>query len=105
MTDADTEDADIWRDVPPKMQALAAEHDLSDRETARAFRSFVLQVSPTSIRSRVARCETMAEVRAWVAVYNHLSWQLPPKYEDLGAAMGKQAERVRDDQAEATADD
>ena len=69
-----------------------------DEETRRrARRMFSLAIDERMCRSRIRECETMAEVRAWVAVYNELDDQLPPRYEDLGAALTAQAERVRGD--------
>lgn len=68
-----------------------------DEETRRrARRMLSLGIDPKMCRSRIRECETMAEVFAWVAVYNELDGQLPPRYDDLGAALTAQSEQVRE---------
>ena len=99
-TDTDP-DEDLWREVPTRVREMAAEHDLDAFETARAWRMLVMQISPGECKSRIRGCETMAGVRAWVAVYNQLAWQLPPGYSDADVGINlpetahEQAKRVR----------
>jgi len=66
------------------------------RDTA-ARAADMRQKSPVAdIRSRIRECETLGEVRAWLAEYNRLKDQLPPRKQDLQKTIADQAERVRE---------
>lgn len=51
--------------------------------------------SPEDIRSRICGCESLEDLKPWIAAYNNVHEQLPPAKQDIIDTIDRQVEQYK----------